>query len=92
MARSTKKPVFIAHSLLRKLQKSEQTNAPIKTYSRRSTIISLMLGKTIFVHNGKVFLPVHISEDKIGHKLGEFALTRTFKKHSGDKQAQRRIS
>lgn len=98
MSRSTKKPPFLSPSLVEKLQgielmpETEKKKLHIKTYSRSSTIIPKMIGLTIYVHNGKEFIPVFIKEDMIGHKLGEFAFTRKFTKHSGDKQAQRRIS
>jgi small subunit ribosomal protein S19 len=85
MARSLKKGPFVAEHLLLKIQ---QMNAAakkivIKTWSRASTIIPLMVGHTISVHNGKIFIPVFVSENMVGHKLGEFSPTRLFKGHSG---------
>ena len=68
---------------------SEKSKKPIKTWSRRSTIIPDMVGLTIAVHNGRVHVPIYIGEDMVGHKLGEFALTRTFKGHSGDRKVKK---
>jgi small subunit ribosomal protein S19 len=83
MGRSIKKGPFADFSLLDKVQKAKSTNqkTPIKTWSRRSTISPDFIGLTFNVHNGKVFSPVFVTENMVGHKLGEFALTRTFKKH-----------
>jgi small subunit ribosomal protein S19 len=85
MGRSLKKPPFIEPSLLDKVdalnQKSEKRL--IKTWSRRSMVVPEMLGHTIAIHNGKAFIPVFITENMVGHKLGEFALTRIFKAHGG---------
>ncbi|MCL2519665.1 MAG: 30S ribosomal protein S19 [Spirochaetaceae bacterium] len=93
MSRSIKKGPFIAKSLYRKVsEKSKDTKArrEIKTYSRCSTIIPEMVGLTIGVHNGKAFVPVYITENLVGHKLGEFAPTRLFRGHAGsDKKAKR---
>ena len=87
MARSLKKGPFIDEHLQKKVEtmNRERDKKVIKTWSRRSTIIPEMVGHTLAVHNGKKFVPVYISENMVGHKLGEFALTRTFKGHSGKK-------
>ncbi len=89
MPRSLKKGPFVDLHLLNKVQVSVETNnkKPIKTWSRRSMVIPEMVGLTIAIHNGRQHVPVYISENMVGHKLGEFALTRTFKGHSGDKKA-----
>ncbi|HTB85634.1 MAG TPA: 30S ribosomal protein S19 [Candidatus Sulfotelmatobacter sp.] len=83
MGRSIKKGPFADFQLLDKVAKAKSTNqkTPIKTWSRRSTISPDFVGLTFNVHNGKVFSPVFVTENMVGHKLGEFALTRTFKKH-----------
>ena len=83
MGRSIKKGPFVEDHLLEKIQKAKSTNqkTPIKAWSRRSTITPEFVGLTFTVHNGKVFNPVFITENMVGHKLGEFSLTRTFKKH-----------
>ncbi|MGD9152583.1 MAG: 30S ribosomal protein S19 [Gammaproteobacteria bacterium] len=90
MSRSIKKGPFVAASLLKKVEKSlsESSKKPIKTWSRASMIIPQMVGLTIAVHNGRNFLPIRISEDMVGYKLGEFAPTRTFKMHSGDRKVK----
>ena len=87
MGRSVKKGPFVDHHLMKKVDAARATNEkrPIKTWSRRSTILPDFVGLTIAVHNGKQHIPVYISENMVGHKLGEFALTRTFKGHSGKK-------
>jgi small subunit ribosomal protein S19 len=87
MARSLKKGPFIDDHLAKKVEamNREREKKVIKTWSRRSTIIPDMVGHTIAVHNGRKFVPVYISENMVGHKLGEFAMTRTFKGHSGKK-------
>ncbi len=87
MARSVKKGPFIDDHLQNKIgtMNRERDKKVIKTWSRRSTISPDMVGHTIAVHNGRKFVPVYISENMVGHKLGEFALTRTFKGHSGKK-------
>ena len=87
MARSLKKGPYVAQSLLKKIQKLNETNKKevVKTWSRRSTIFPDFVGHTIAVHNGKEFIPVYITEDMVGHKLGEFALTRKFGGHAGQK-------
>jgi small subunit ribosomal protein S19 len=83
MARSLKKGPFVDGHLLAKVSKTKATKskAPIKTWSRRSTITPDFVGLTVNVHNGRVFSPVFVTENMVGHKLGEFAFTRTFKKH-----------
>jgi small subunit ribosomal protein S19 len=88
MARSQKKGPYVQASLLRKIDKAQTagTRTPIKTWSRRSTVVPDMVGLTFGVHNGRNFVPVFITESMVGHKLGEFAHTRTFKGHSGDKK------
>ena len=87
MARSIKKGPFVDKSLLVKVEKANQTNSRevIKTWSRRSTILPSFVGLTFAVHNGKEFIPVYVTEDMVGHKLGEFALTRKFGGHGSDK-------
>jgi len=89
MTRSLKKGPFIDYHLQAKVDKAVENNdkKPIKTWSRRSMIIPSMVGLTISVHNGRQHVPVFINEDMVGHKLGEFAITRTFKMHSGDRKA-----
>ena len=89
MARSIKKGPFVDDHLLRKVDAARASNdkRPIKTWSRRSTILPDFVGLTIAVHNGKQHIPVYVSENMAGHKLGEFALTRTFKGHTGGKKA-----
>ena len=85
MARSLKKGPYVEDSLLKKVQKlnSENKKTVVKTWSRRSTIYPDFVGHTIAVHNGKDFIPVYITEEMVGHKLGEFALTRKFNGHAG---------
>ena len=89
MARSIKKGPFIDGHLLKKVDAARAVNdkKPIKTWSRRSTITPEFVGLTIAVHNGKQHIPVYVSENMVGHKLGEFALTRTFKSHPTDRKA-----
>ena len=89
MARSVWKGPYFDVTLFKKVKKSkeESSKSPIKTWSRRSTIISDFVGLTISVYNGKSFIPVYVTEDMVGHKLGEFSPTRVFKGHSGDKKA-----
>lgn len=91
MPRSLKKGPYIEQHLLKKVMDSGQTkrNKVIKTWSRRSTIFPEMVGITFAVHNGKKFIPVFVSENMVGHKLGEFSPTRTFWGHAGDKKAKR---
>jgi len=89
--RSLKKGPFVDLHLSKKVQVAVSKNdrKPIKTWSRRSMIIPEMVGLTIAVHNGKQHVPVYVSENMVGHKLGEFALTRTFKGHAADKKAKK---
>ena len=89
MGRSVKKGPFVDAHLLKKVETAVATKdkKPIKTWSRRSTVIPEFIGTTIAVHNGKQHVPVYINENMVGHKLGEFALTRTFKGHAADKTA-----
>ena len=84
MARSIKKGPFVDHHLMAKVDKARNNSdkRPIKTWSRRSTIVPEFVGLTIAVHNGKQHMPVYVTENMVGHKLGEFALTRIFKSHS----------
>jgi small subunit ribosomal protein S19 len=88
--RSIKKGPFIDHHLLKKIEDAVNSNnrKPIKTWSRRSMIIPDMLGLTIAIHNGRLHIPVLISENMVGHKLGEFAPTRTYKGHVADKKSR----
>lgn len=90
MARSVKKGPFVDEHLLKKIAQANEAKAKkvIKTWSRRSTITPDMIGHTIAVHNGKKFIPVFITENMVGHKLGEFSPTRTFRSHSGDKKTK----
>ena len=90
MARSIWKGPYFDITLFKKVKKSKEENSksPIKTWSRRSTVIPDFVGVTISVYNGKSFIPVYVTEDMVGHKLGEFAATRTFKGHSGDRKAK----
>ena len=90
MARSIKKGPFIDHHLAKKVADSVETNnkRPIKTWSRRSMILPEMVGLTIAVHNGRQHVPILINDQMIGHKLGEFAPTRTFRGHSGDRKTK----
>ena len=87
MARSLRKGPFVDEHLIQKVLRAQEINdrKPIKTWSRRSVIVPEMIGLTIAVHNGHAHVPVSINENMIGHKLGEFAVTRTFKSHSGDR-------
>ena len=89
MARSVWKGPYFDVTLFKKVKKSkdESSKSPIKTWSRRSTIIPDFVGVTISVYNGKSFIPVYVTEDMVGHKLGEFSPTRVFKGHSGGKKA-----
>lgn len=91
MARSIKKGPFIDDHLLKKVDAVRASNdkRPIKTWSRRSTVLPDFIGLTIAVHNGKQHIPVYVSENMVGHKLGEFALTRTFKGHAAGKKAKK---
>ena len=87
MARSLKKGPYVFERLLKKVEKLNETGKKevIKTWSRRSTIYPAFIGHTFAVHNGKEFIPVYVTEDMVGHKLGEFALTRKFTGHAGNK-------
>ncbi len=89
MTRSAKKGPFVDAHLVHKVDavKSSGDKRPIKTWSRRSTVMPDFVGLTIAVHNGRQHVPVYISENMVGHKLGEFALTRTFKGHAADRKA-----
>ncbi|HEY0708770.1 MAG TPA: 30S ribosomal protein S19 [Polyangia bacterium] len=88
MARSVKKGPFVDGHLLKKVEETlrQKSKKIIKTWSRRSTIVPQMVGITFSVHNGRKFLPVFVSENMVGHKLGEFSPTRTFTAHSGDRK------
>jgi small subunit ribosomal protein S19 len=87
MARSVKKGPYVFHKLMKKVVEAQSTKKKgvIKTWSRASMIIPDMVGQTIAVHNGKTFVPVFVTENMVGHKLGEFAPTRVFKGHSGNR-------
>ncbi len=91
MPRSLKKGPFIDLHLLKKVEQAVEKNdkRPIKTWSRRSMILPEMVGLTIAIHNGKQHVPVLVSEEMVGHKLGEFAATRTYRGHVADKKAKR---
>ncbi|OUU79588.1 MAG: 30S ribosomal protein S19 [Gammaproteobacteria bacterium TMED78] len=90
MPRSLKKGPFVDNHLMIKVDRAVASNdrKPIKTWSRRSMVVPEMVGLTISVHNGRQHVPVLISENMVGHKLGEFAVTRTFRGHSGDRKAK----
>lgn len=90
MPRSLKKGPFIDHHLMNKVDQAVKTNdrKPIKTWSRRSTVFPEMVGLTIAVHNGKQHVPVLVNENMVGHKLGEFALTRTYRGHTANRKAK----
>lgn len=89
MARSLKKGPFVDGHLMKKVVEAQETKSRkvIKTWSRRSTILPEFVGMTFAVHNGKKFIPVYVTENMVGHKLGEFAPTRTFYSHAGDKKS-----
>lgn len=89
MPRSIKKGPYVDPRLMKKVLDAKQKNdkRPIKTWSRASVILPDFVGLTFAVHNGKTFIPVYVTDNMVGHKLGEFALTRTFKMHSGDRKA-----
>ncbi|MBK1680529.1 30S ribosomal protein S19 [Rhodocyclus tenuis] len=91
MARSVKKGPFVDAHLIKKVDAVRVTKdkRPIKTWSRRSTVLPDFVGLTIAVHNGKQHIPVYVTENMVGHKLGEFSLTRTFKGHTAGKKAKR---
>jgi small subunit ribosomal protein S19 len=90
MPRSLKKGPFIEPQLMRKvlIAQESMSNRVIKTWSRRSTIVPEMVGITLAVHNGRKFIPVFVTEDMVGHKLGEFSPTRTFYGHAGDRKSK----
>lgn len=90
MSRSIKKGPFISERLLSKIQLMNQNNEKkvLKTWSRASTIFPDMVGHTIAVHDGRKFVPVYVTEDMVGHKLGEFSPTRTFRGHAGEKSSK----
>ncbi len=92
MARSLKKGPYVHQSLQKKIDAMNEKNEKkvIKTWSRASMIVPDMLGHTIAVHNGKTHVPVYVTEQMVGHKLGEFAITRTFRGHAGDKTAKKK--
>ncbi len=92
MPRSVKKGPFVDHHLLKKVEEARATNSkrPIKTWSRRSMILPDMVGLTIAIHNGRQHVPVLVTENMVGHKLGEFAATRTFRGHAADRKAKKR--
>jgi small subunit ribosomal protein S19 len=89
--RSVKKGPFVDYHLTLKVDNAQATNnkRPIKTWSRRSMVVPNMVGLTIAIHNGRQHVPVLVTENMVGHKLGEFAPTRTFKGHAGDRRAKR---
>ena len=88
MARSIKKGPYVYYKLLKKVAKAKESNKKvvIKTWSRSSMIIPDMVGETIAVHNGKTFVPVFVTENMVGHKLGEFSPTRSFRGHAGNRK------
>ena len=91
MPRSVKKGPFVDHHLYKKVVEAQESGnkRPIKTWSRRSMILPDMIGLTIAVHNGKEHIPVFISENMVGHKLGEFSMTRYYRGHAADKKSKR---
>jgi small subunit ribosomal protein S19 len=89
VARSIKKGPFVDDYLFKKAEQAAQDKKPIKTWSRRSTIVPEFVGLNFLVHNGKKFVPVFVTENMVGHKLGEFAPTRTFMGHSGDRKGKK---
>jgi small subunit ribosomal protein S19 len=91
MGRSVKKGPFVDAHLLKKVEAARATSdkRPIKTWSRRSTVLPDFVGLTIAVHNGKQHIPVYVTENMVGHKLGEFSLTRTFRGHTAGKKAKK---
>lgn len=91
MPRSLRKGPFVDSHLWSKVEKAtkESSKKPIKTWSRRSMVLPEMIGLTMAIHNGRQHVPIYVSENMIGHKLGEFAVTRTFKGHSGDRKAKK---
>ena len=91
MPRSIRKGPFVDHHLLKKVEEAVASNSkrPIKTWSRRSMVLPEMVGLTIAVYNGRQHVPVLVTENMVGHKLGEFALTRTYRGHAADKKVKR---
>lgn len=92
MPRSLKKGPFVDHHLLSKVDEAQEESKgrrAIRTYSRRSTILPEFVGANIMVHNGNKFIPVYITDNMVGHKLGEFAPTRTFRGHAGDRKGKK---
>ena len=89
MARSLRKGPFVDEHLIQKVLRAQEIHdrKPIKTWSRRSVVVPEMIGLTIAIHNGRAHVPISINENMIGHKLGEFAITRTFRGHTGDRKA-----
>ena len=92
MPRSVKKGPFVDYHLMHKVEQAQATHSkrPIRTWSRRSMVVPDMVGLTIAVHNGRQHVPVLVTENMVGHKLGEFAPTRTFKGHSGDRKVAKK--
>ncbi len=90
MARSIKKGPFVDSYLFKKAEQGHKDKKPIKTWSRRSTIVPDFVGLTFAVHNGKKFVPVYVTENMVGHKLGEFAPTRTYFGHGADKKGAKK--
>jgi small subunit ribosomal protein S19 len=90
VARSVRKGAYIEEKLLEKVRKAEASGSKsvIKTWSRRSTVVPELIGQTFAVHNGKKFVPVFVTENMVGHKLGEFSPTRTFYSHAGDRKSK----
>lgn len=90
MPRSVKKGPFVDHHLAKKVREASASGSkkPIKTWSRRSMILPEMVGLTVAVHNGRAHVPIFVTENMVGHKLGEFAVTRTFRAHSGDRKVK----
>jgi len=88
MARSVKKGPYVYHKLLTKIEKAQSSTkkSVVKTWSRSSMVIPDMVGMTIAVHNGKTFIPVYVTENMVGHKLGEFSPTRSYKGHAGNRK------
>ena len=89
MPRSIKKGPFVDPYIFKKAEQAEKDKKPIKTWSRRSTILPDFVGLTFAVHNGKKFVPVYVTENMVGHKLGEFAPTRTYQGHAGDRKGKK---
>jgi small subunit ribosomal protein S19 len=89
LSRSIKKGPFVDEYLFKKAEQAEKDKKPIKTWSRRSTIVPEFVGLNFLVHNGKKFVPVFVSENMVGHKLGEFSPTRTYYGHASDKKGKK---